>query len=176
MNKLFFTLVAFLFFSFSHIVLAQENTFESRFQIDSLIWSNAKRIPPYPYEAKLDSVLHERATTIKRVYENDSTACCINPFEPSPTLYILDDKGNKLTGREAGDYMTDKLPKNYWAVLEFLVEWNGEISEVRLKKYKGDVSVVNLTEIALKVTAEPDSSFGFPAPKQTRKYWMLHGE
>ena len=152
--------------------MAQEN----RIQVDSLIWSSTKIIPSYPYESKLDSILSEQAETIKRAYESDSTACCIHPYEPSPTLYIWDEKGNKLTGREAGNYMTDKLPEKYWAVLEFLVEWNGNISEIRLKQYRGDLSGVNLSEIAHKVSADPDSSFGFPAPKQTRMYWMLHGE
>jgi len=62
--------------------------------------------------------------------------------------------------------MKNKLPKDYWAVLEFLVEWNGDISEVRLKWYKGDISEVDLTEIVKKVEAKPDS-VSFPIFRTT---------
>jgi len=174
MDKLITIILAFSFSLIGHSLLAQENNVDNRIKVDSLIWSNANTIPPYPHEAKLDSALNAQAEVIKRAYENDSTACCIHPFEPSPTLYFIDDQGNKLTGREAGSYMKNVLSKDYWAVLEFLVEWNGDISEVRLKWYKGDISRVNLSKIAQRVIAEPDSTFGFPASKQTPMYWMLH--
>jgi len=176
MIKLITIILAFSFSLSSQSLLAQENNVDNRVKVDSLIWSNDNTIPIYPHEAKLDSAFNAQADVIKRAYENDSTACCIHPFEPSPTLYIKDEEGNRLTGKEAGSYMKNKLPKDYWAVLEFLVEWNGDISEVRLKRYKGDISEVDLTEIVKKVEAKPDSSFGFPAPKQASMYWMLRGE
>lgn len=176
MNKLITIILAFLFSLIGHSLLAQENNVDNRIKVDSLIWSNDNTIPTYPHEAKLDSALNAQADVIKQTYENNSTACCIHPFEPSPTLYIKDDEGNRLSGTEAGSYMKNLLPKDYWAVLEFLVEWNGDISEVRLKWYKGDISGVNLTELVKRVEAKPDSSFGFPAPKRTSMYWMLHGE
>ena len=176
MIKLITIILAFSFSLSSQSLLAQENNVDNRVKVDSLIWSNDNTIPIYPHEAKLDSAFNAQADVIKRAYENDSTACCIHPFEPSPTLYIKDEEGNRLTGKEASSYMKNKLPKDYWAVLEFLVEWNGDISEVRLKWYKGNINRVNLSEIAQRVVAEPDSTFGFPAPKRTSMYWMLHGE
>jgi hypothetical protein len=176
MDKLITFILVFSLSLIGQSLLAQENNVDNRIKVDSLIWSNDNTIPTYPHEAKLDSALNAQADVIKRAYENDSTACCIHPFEPSPTLYIKDDEGNRLTGTEAGSYMKNLLPKDYWAVLEFLVEWNGDISEVRLKWYKGDISEVNLTELVKRVEAKPDSSFGFPAPKRTSMYWMLHGE
>jgi len=134
---------------------------------DSVIYINKKEIPVYPYKKKYDSLESIRRKQVKDAMDKNPNAI-IDVFPPTPELYAVDSLNNMISIKNYLDSIRNTYKGVYHCLLTFKIEWNGQISEIRLKAQKGRLpKKLNLTNVVKNIRANPamtDYGIPFPSP------------
>ncbi len=133
--------------------------------IDSVIYINKKEIPMYPYKEKYDSLESIGRKQLKDEIDKNPNAI-IDVFPPTPELYAVDSLNNKISIKNYLNSIRNTDYGEYHCLLTFKVEWNGQISEIRLKAQKVRLpKKLNLTNVVKNIRANPAmTNYGIPFP------------
>jgi hypothetical protein len=134
--------------------------------IDSVIYTNRTEIPMYPYSEKYDSLESKARKNLKDTLDK-APETIVDVFPPTPELYAVDSLNNKISIQNYLDSIRKKYKGNYHCLFAIKVEWNGKISEVRLKAKKGQLPKnLNLYDVLKNIRAKPAiTKYGIPFPK-----------
>ena len=115
-----------------------QDSISKRVLLDSLLYVNKETVPPYPYQTQWDSLQVLKAEG------------------PVIEVYVVENSGQKIRGwnrKQWLAYWQSRLPEGFFAVFSIWVAWNGQITQVKLQVYQGDIGQVDLVSIAKQLRA-----------------------
>ena len=142
--------------------------------INILLYKSDIKVPEYPFQSKYDSVMQ------KNKHETDSLLkkhpdMVIDYFPPKPEMYIEIDLLGEISLSEYTNLIKDKISDSLWCMIEFTIEWTGQIREIKLTSYKYQMPDIKLVkEIVKNIQAKPAIQHGFPYPGPFRLMWVLY--
>ncbi|MEL6705101.1 MAG: hypothetical protein AAFU38_01230 [Bacteroidota bacterium] len=134
-------------------------------RLDSVVYTNPDPAPPYPYEARRDSLraaLVAGCDSARAATDADWVPECHLPtrfYEPRVYISL---EGVVGGWEEAQAVLEQELPVGFRALLQVEVAWDGSVQEARLRVYRGDLGKANLALLVRRLRFDLTSDFGFP--------------
>lgn len=134
-------------------------------RLDSVIYSSPTPAPPYPYEARRDSLrsaLEAECDSARDATEAEWVPECHWPtyfYEPPLDVRLADVAGGWTEARAA---LERELPSGFLAIVTVEVAWDGSVQEARLRAYRGDPGEVDIAGLVRRLRFDLTGHFGFP--------------
>ncbi len=145
-------------------------------KIDSLLFVDSSTVPEYPYNdwyasyLKKEQIEHDSARTLITADSN----LIIDFFPPKPTLFFVENYTDTISVKEyCNRYLADSNTKSF-IILNVKMEWNGNISEIRLDQIKGDIPPnLDLVKLSKKLKGMPPKVNNIPLPGPNNFLFMI---
>ena len=144
---------------------AQQRGVGELVRLDSVIYTNPVPAPPYPFEARRDSL-----RTRLEADCDSASAATDESWVPEchwPTYFFEPPFDARLAGVDGGwpeaqAALEQALPPGFLAFVTVEVAWDGSVQEARLRGYRGELEDVNVVALVRRLRFDLSGSFGFP--------------
>ena len=106
--------------------------------VDSIIYESKQKPLPYPFDAQIDSAQKKFSIAAQKYY--DEGAFCVLPPEEKPRFFGVK-YGKIISFQDYINESNDIFPDSCILILELDVDWLGNISRVKLNRFKGKLNL-----------------------------------
>ena len=144
---------------------AQQSDASKLVRLDSVIYTSPTPAPPYPFEARRDSLRSRLEASC-----DSASARTDEVWVPEchwPTYFFEPPFNARLAGIEGGwpeaqAALEQELPPGFLAIVSVEVAWDGRVQEARLRGYRGELGDVDVVALVRRLRFDLSGSFGFP--------------